>query len=59
MTKPAFGCQVTIQSEQEKQMMKMHRREEKKERKKGKGTDDGDWSDAPLPFDPRDMRAQR
>ncbi|CAN9514188.1 unnamed protein product [Ophioblennius macclurei] len=59
VTKPAYGCQVTIQSEQEKQMMKMYRREEKKERKRGKGADDGDSSDAVLTFDPREMRAQR
>lgn len=58
MTKPAYGCQVTIQSEQEKQMMKMYRREEKRERKRGKGTDD-DSSDAGLTFDPREMRLQR
>ncbi|XP_061571388.1 activating signal cointegrator 1 complex subunit 3 isoform X2 [Cololabis saira] len=59
VTKPAFGCQVTIQSEKEKQMMKMYRREEKKEKKRGKGTDDGDSSDAALTFEPREMRAQR
>uniref|UniRef100_A0A4W6ERX7 Activating signal cointegrator 1 complex subunit 3 n=1 Tax=Lates calcarifer TaxID=8187 RepID=A0A4W6ERX7_LATCA len=59
MTKPIYGCQVTIQSEQEKQMMKMYRREEKKERKRGKGTDDSDASDAVMTFDPREMRAQR
>nr|XP_046256523.1 activating signal cointegrator 1 complex subunit 3 [Scatophagus argus] len=59
VTKPTYGCQVTIQSEQEKQMMKMYRREEKRERKRGKGTDDGDSSDAVMPFDPREMRAQR
>lgn len=39
-------------------MMKMYRRGEKRERKKGKGTDDGDFSDA-MTFDPREMRAQR
>ncbi|KAM9426396.1 activating signal cointegrator 1 complex subunit 3 [Pholidichthys leucotaenia] len=59
MTKPSYGCQVTIQSEQEKQMMKMFRREEKKERKRGKGCDDTDSSDAMMSFDPREMRAQR
>ncbi|XP_019946883.1 activating signal cointegrator 1 complex subunit 3 [Paralichthys olivaceus] len=59
MSKPIYGCQVTIQSEQEKQMMKMYRREEKKERKRGKGTDDGDISDAFMTFDPREMRAHR
>uniref|UniRef100_A0A3Q3K309 Activating signal cointegrator 1 complex subunit 3 n=1 Tax=Monopterus albus TaxID=43700 RepID=A0A3Q3K309_MONAL len=59
MTKPTYGCQVTIQSEQEKQMMKMYRREEKKERKRGKGTDDSESSDAVLTFDPKGMRAHR
>uniref|UniRef100_A0A8C6SMC7 Activating signal cointegrator 1 complex subunit 3 n=1 Tax=Neogobius melanostomus TaxID=47308 RepID=A0A8C6SMC7_9GOBI len=32
-SKPVYGCQVTILSEQEKQMLKMYRREEKRERK--------------------------
>uniref|UniRef100_A0A3Q3RSP6 Activating signal cointegrator 1 complex subunit 3 n=1 Tax=Mastacembelus armatus TaxID=205130 RepID=A0A3Q3RSP6_9TELE len=59
MTKPTYGCQVTIQSEQEKQMMKMYRREEKRERKRGKGTDDCDSSDAALAFVPKEMRAHR
>lgn len=59
VTKPTYGCQVTIHSEQEKQMMKMYRREEKRERKRGKGTDDSDTSDAVMPFDPREMRVQR
>lgn len=59
MTKPAYGCQVTIQSEQEKQMMKIYRREEKRERKRGKGADDIDSFDAGLPFDPREMKFQR
>lgn len=59
VTKPTYGCQVTIHSEQEKQMMKMYRREEKRERKRGKGTDDSDFSDAVMTFDPREMRAQR
>eukprot|EP00079_Xenopus_tropicalis_P000114 NP_001004802.1 activating signal cointegrator 1 complex subunit 3 [Xenopus tropicalis] len=29
-TKPNYGCQVTVQSEQEKQLMKQYRREEKR-----------------------------
>uniref|UniRef100_A0A665WR59 Activating signal cointegrator 1 complex subunit 3 n=1 Tax=Echeneis naucrates TaxID=173247 RepID=A0A665WR59_ECHNA len=58
-TKPMYGCQVTIQSEQEKQVMKMYRREEKRERKRGKGTDDRESSDAVMTFDPREMRAHR
>ncbi|XP_068602904.1 activating signal cointegrator 1 complex subunit 3 [Brachionichthys hirsutus] len=59
MTKPAFGCQVTVHSEQEKQVMKLYRREEKRERKRVKGADDGDSSDVVMAFDPREMRAQR
>ncbi|KAM6936460.1 activating signal cointegrator 1 complex subunit 3 isoform 1-T1 [Lycodopsis pacificus] len=59
VTKPTYGCQVTIQSEQEKQMMKMYRREEKREKKRGKGIEDSDSSDAVLTFDPREMRTQR
>ncbi|KAF3840310.1 hypothetical protein F7725_019027 [Dissostichus mawsoni] len=57
--KPTFACQVTIQSEQEKQMMKLYRREEKRERKRGKGGEEGESSDAALTFDPREMRTQR
>uniref|UniRef100_A0A8C6KKY3 Activating signal cointegrator 1 complex subunit 3 n=1 Tax=Nothobranchius furzeri TaxID=105023 RepID=A0A8C6KKY3_NOTFU len=57
--KPAYGCQVTIQSEKEKQILKMYRREEKKEKKRVKGTDDGDMSDVVMTFDPREMRTQR
>lgn len=59
VSKPAYGCQVTILSEQEKQMLKMYRREEKRERKRAKATDDGDVADAPMTFDPREMRALR
>ncbi|XP_049587818.1 activating signal cointegrator 1 complex subunit 3 [Syngnathus scovelli] len=59
VTRPTFGCQVTIQSEQERQLMKIFRREEKKERKKGKGSDDVEGSDALVNFDPKEMRAQR
>lgn len=59
MTKPAYGCQVIIQSEKEKQMMKIYRREEKKEKKRTKGSDDGDFSEAVMTFDPKEMRAQR
>ncbi|KAK5922855.1 hypothetical protein CgunFtcFv8_020084 [Champsocephalus gunnari] len=57
--KPTFACQVTIQSEQERQMMKLYRREEKRERKRGKGGEEGESSDAALTFDPREMRTQR
>lgn len=57
--KPAYGCQVTIQSEQERQMMKMQRREERKEKRRGRGPEEGEGPDAALPFDPREMRALR
>lgn len=40
-------------------MMKMYRRGEKRERKRGKGAEDSDASDASVTFDPREMRAQR
>ncbi|XP_061919735.1 activating signal cointegrator 1 complex subunit 3 [Entelurus aequoreus] len=59
VSRPTYGCQVTVQSEQEKQLMKIFRREDKRERKKGKGTDDVECSDAIMNFDPREMRAQR
>nr|XP_057909252.1 activating signal cointegrator 1 complex subunit 3 isoform X2 [Doryrhamphus excisus] len=59
VSRPTYGCQVTIQSEQEKHLMKIFRREEKRERKRGKGTDDVECSDALMNFDPREMRAQR
>ncbi|XP_072535818.1 activating signal cointegrator 1 complex subunit 3 [Salminus brasiliensis] len=57
--KPTYGCQVTIQSEQEKQMMKLYRREEKKERKREKRGDDGESSEATFHFDPKELRLQR
>ncbi|XP_061675544.1 activating signal cointegrator 1 complex subunit 3 isoform X3 [Syngnathoides biaculeatus] len=59
VTRPAYGCQVTIHSEQERHLMKIFRREEKRERKRGKGTDDVECSDAILNFDPKEMRTQR
>ncbi|KAI1885583.1 hypothetical protein AGOR_G00205300 [Albula goreensis] len=58
--KPAYGCQVTIQSEQEKQLMKLYRREEKRERKRERRADESDFpSDAGLHFDPKELRLQR
>lgn len=59
MTKPTYGCQVTIHSEQEKQMMKIYRREERREKKRGRGADDSEPLDAAMPFDPREMRTHR
>lgn len=57
--KPAYGCQVTIQSEQERQMMKLYRREEKKERKRERRGDEGEQSEALFHFDPKELRLQR
>ncbi|XP_029451223.1 activating signal cointegrator 1 complex subunit 3 isoform X2 [Rhinatrema bivittatum] len=60
-TKPNYGCQVTIQSEQEKQLMKQYRREEKRNAKKEKRTgDDGEiLGDGLICFDPKELRTQR
>ncbi|XP_055781435.1 activating signal cointegrator 1 complex subunit 3 [Salvelinus fontinalis] len=58
-SKPTYGCQVTIQSGKEKEMMKMHRREEKRERKRGERRWDDTESSSDLYFDPKEMRAQR
>ncbi|KFO22319.1 Activating signal cointegrator 1 complex subunit 3 [Fukomys damarensis] len=59
--KPNYGCQVTIQSEQEKQFMKQCRREEKKIARREKKTgEDGEVSaDGLTCFDPKELRAQR
>ncbi|KAL5010843.1 hypothetical protein ScPMuIL_013148 [Solemya velum] len=51
-----YGCQVTIQSEQEKQIMKQMRREEKKQDKR---FFKGDGEDFDQSFNPADLRAQR
>uniref|UniRef100_A0AAY4D056 Activating signal cointegrator 1 complex subunit 3 n=1 Tax=Denticeps clupeoides TaxID=299321 RepID=A0AAY4D056_9TELE len=56
---PTYGCQVTIQSEQEKQMMKMFRREEKRERKRERRGEDFELADSPFHFEPKEMRLQR
>lgn len=57
--KPTYGCQVTIQSEQEKHMMKIYRKEEKKERKREKRGDEGDTCENTFHFDPKELRLQR
>ncbi|XP_036173870.1 activating signal cointegrator 1 complex subunit 3 isoform X2 [Myotis myotis] len=59
--KPNYGCQVTIQSEQEKQLMKQYRREEKRNaRREKKAGEDGDISGEGLTcFDPKELRIQR
>ncbi|XP_006865917.1 PREDICTED: activating signal cointegrator 1 complex subunit 3-like [Chrysochloris asiatica] len=59
--KPNYGCQVTIQSEQEKQLMKQYRREEKRiARREKKVGEDGETSGEGLMyFDPKELRMQR
>nr|XP_014343473.1 PREDICTED: activating signal cointegrator 1 complex subunit 3 [Latimeria chalumnae] len=60
-TKPAYGCQVTVQSEQEKQLMKQYRREEKRNaRREKRGGEDGElYGDGLMQFDPKELRMQR
>ncbi|XP_039914764.1 activating signal cointegrator 1 complex subunit 3 [Hirundo rustica] len=59
--KPNFGCQVTIQSEQEKLLMKQYRREEKRNaRKEKQAGEDGEVSgEGQMCFDPKELRMQR
>ncbi|XP_026582462.1 activating signal cointegrator 1 complex subunit 3 [Pseudonaja textilis] len=60
-SKPNYGCQVTIQSEQEKQLMKLYRREEKRNARREKRTgEEGEiLVDAGINFDPKELRMQR
>ncbi|XP_041352458.1 activating signal cointegrator 1 complex subunit 3-like [Gigantopelta aegis] len=56
--RPAYGCQVTIQTEDEKLLKKQIRKEEKKiSRRDGRKVEDG--SDQGMDFDPQKMRTQR
>ncbi|XP_041333984.1 activating signal cointegrator 1 complex subunit 3 [Pyrgilauda ruficollis] len=59
--KPNYGCQVTIQSEQEKLLMKQYRREEKRNaRKEKQAVEDGEGSgEGQMCFDPKELRMQR
>lgn len=59
--KPNYGCQVTIQSEQEKLLMKQYRREEKRNaRKERQAGEDGEVSgEGVMCFDPKELRMQR
>lgn len=59
--KPNYGCQVTIQSEQEKQLLKQCRREEKKiARREKKAGEDGEVSGEGITcFDPKELRIHR
>lgn len=60
-TKPNYGCQVTIHSEQEKQLMKQYRREGKRNARREKRTgEDGDtFAEGIMGFDPKELRLQR
>ncbi|MEE6475929.1 hypothetical protein FKM82_010901 [Ascaphus truei] len=60
-TKPNYCCQVTVQSEQEKQLLKQYRREEKRNAKREKRVgEDGDiFGEGLLSFDPKELRMQR
>ncbi|XP_073192970.1 activating signal cointegrator 1 complex subunit 3 isoform X7 [Lepidochelys kempii] len=60
-TKPNYGCQVTIQSEQEKLLMKQYRREEKRiaRREKRAGEDGESFGEGLMSFDPKELRMQR
>uniref|UniRef100_A0A452IL56 Activating signal cointegrator 1 complex subunit 3 n=1 Tax=Gopherus agassizii TaxID=38772 RepID=A0A452IL56_9SAUR len=60
-TKPSYGCQVTIQSEQEKLLMKQCRREEKRiaRREKRAGEDGESSGEGLICFDPKELRMQR
>lgn len=53
-----YGCQVTIQSEMEKQVMKIYRKE-KKERKREKRGDEGESWESTFHLDPVELRLQR
>ncbi|XP_042668501.1 activating signal cointegrator 1 complex subunit 3 [Centrocercus urophasianus] len=59
--KPNYGCQVTIQSEQEKLLMKQYRREEKRNaRREKQAGEDGEVSgEGLISFDPKELRMQR
>ncbi|XP_012665836.1 activating signal cointegrator 1 complex subunit 3 [Otolemur garnettii] len=58
--KPNYGCQVTIQSVQEKQLIKQYRREEKRiARREKKAGEDLDISEGLMPFDPKELRIHR
>ncbi|KAM8954511.1 activating signal cointegrator 1 complex subunit 3 isoform 1-T1 [Pelodytes ibericus] len=59
--KPNYGCQVTVQSEQEKQLMKQYRREEKRNAKREKRVgDDGEiLGEGSMCFDPKELRMHR
>lgn len=54
--KPAYGCQVTVQTEQERKLMKQLRKDEKKfDKKGGWQEEEGDVAS----FNPQELRSQR
>uniref|UniRef100_A0A4W3HS74 Activating signal cointegrator 1 complex subunit 3 n=1 Tax=Callorhinchus milii TaxID=7868 RepID=A0A4W3HS74_CALMI len=56
---PVYGCQVTVHSEQEKQLLKQYRREEKRHARRER-KEEGEFSgEAFQLFDPKDLRLQR
>ena len=52
-----YGCQVTIQTESEKKLSKLYRKEEKKMAKRQE--DEQEEYYKALGFDPQELRAQR
>ena len=58
-SRPAFGSQVTIQSEQEKQLKKFFRKEEKKLAKQAKEAQNIDPSAAQYQFNPELLKRER
>ncbi|XP_078504501.1 activating signal cointegrator 1 complex subunit 3 [Lissotriton helveticus] len=60
-SKPNYGCQVTILSEQEKLLMKQYRREEKRHAKRERrvGDDSDGFGEGLMSFDPKELRTQR
>nr|XP_022293850.1 activating signal cointegrator 1 complex subunit 3-like [Crassostrea virginica] len=55
VTRPNYGCQVTVQTENERQMMKIIRREEKKDKRRNEEEEE----DVGFLFNPQQLRAQR
>ncbi|KAK6170203.1 hypothetical protein SNE40_018654 [Patella caerulea] len=56
--RPTYGCQVTVQSEEEKRLVKLYRKEEKKASRKG-GKKGDETSHDKQNFDPRELKYQR
>lgn len=57
--KPNYGCQVTIHSEQEKQLIKQYRREEKRIARREKKAGEDEVLEGPMCFDPKELRMHR